>query len=124
MHRNHYVCASIVFFVMIAVLWPGLSKSAFVGPGIAQITRSAAEALKADDDAPCILEGHLEAKIPNRKDRYLFRDNTGKIVAEIKKKVFGDLVVTPQNLVRLEGEVDWSSKHDNEIEVDSITIIR
>ena len=83
----------------------------------------AADVLNAWDDAPCVLEGHILEKIP-RKDRYLFEDESGRVVVEIEHETFGHLTVTPQDKVRLVGHVDWSSKHPNEVEVDALAIIQ
>ena len=94
----------------------------FVGPGVSPTLTRAADVLDAWDDAPCVLEGHILEKIP-RKDRYLFEDESGRVVVEIEHGIFGHLTVTPQDKVRLVGHVDWSAKHPNEVEVDALAII-
>ena len=58
------------------------------------------------------------------KNRYLFEDESGRVVVEIEHETFGHLTVTPQDKVRLVGHVDWSSKHPNEVEVDALAIIQ
>lgn len=95
----------------------------FVGPGSAGVVYQAADALAAADDSPCVLEGHIIAKIQGRKNRYLFTDSSGQLILEIKRKVFGRLTITPATLVRVEGEIDVSDKYPNEIEVDNLTIL-
>ncbi|MBQ3059557.1 MAG: NirD/YgiW/YdeI family stress tolerance protein [Desulfovibrio sp.] len=95
----------------------------FEGPGVVPAVTSAAAALEAQDDAPCVLEGHILEKLPSRKDRYLFADQTGKVVVEIEREVFGHLTVRPRDRVRLVGEVDWDSKRPNEVEVDALTLL-
>lgn len=105
------------------LLPPGTGAAGFVGPGVSPTLTRAADVLNTWDDAPCVLEGHILEKIP-RKDRYLFEDESGRVVVEIEHETFGHLTVTPQDKVRLVGHVDWSSKHPNEVEVDALAIIQ
>ncbi len=95
----------------------------FEGPGVAATVTRAVDVLGAQDDAPCILEGHLVEKLPRRKHRYLFQDHSGQVVVEIDNKAFEQLTVTPKDKLRLQGHVDWNRKRPNEVEVDSITIL-
>ena len=100
-----------------------VAASGFDGPGVATTVTRAADVLGAQDDAPCVLEGHILEKLPRRKNRYLFEDQSGKVVVEIKNEVFGHLTVTPRDKVRLLGHVDWNRKRPNEVEVDGLSII-
>ena len=109
---------SLVFFTTQPVCAAG-----FEGPGVAATVTRAVDVLGAQDDAPCILEGHLVEKLPRRKHRYQFEDHSGQVVVEIDNKVFEQLTVTPKDKVRLLGHVDWNRKRPNEVEVDSITIL-
>ncbi|WP_420864723.1 YgiW/YdeI family stress tolerance OB fold protein [Photorhabdus australis] len=61
------------------------------------------------DDSWVVLEGNIESRI--RGDHFIFRDNTGVIEVEIDHKYWNGQTITPQDKVRLEGEVDkeWSS---------------
>ena len=95
----------------------------FEGPGVAATATRAADVLGAQDDAPCVLEGHLVEKLPRRKHRYLFEDHSGQVVVEIDNKIFEQLTVTPKDKVRLQGHVDWNRKRPNEVEVDSISVM-
>lgn len=95
----------------------------FEGPGVAATVTRAADVLGAQDDAPCVLEGHIAEKLPRRKNRYLFEDHSGKIIVEIKNEVFGHLTVTPRDKVRLLGHIDWNRKRPNEVQVDVMAII-
>ena len=95
----------------------------FEGPGVAATVTRAVDVLGAQDDAPCVLEGHLVEKLPRRKHRYQFEDHSGQVVVEIDNKVFEQLTVTPKDKVRLQGHVDWNRKRPNEVEVASITIL-
>ena len=109
---------SLVFFTTQPVCAAG-----FEGPGVAATVTRAVDVLGAQDDAPCVLEGHLVEKLPRRKHRYLFEDHSGQVVVEIENKVFEQLTVTTKDKVRLQGHVDWNRKRPNEVEVDSITIL-
>ena len=97
--------------------------SGFDGPGVATTVTRAADVLGAQDDAPCVLEGHILEKLPRRKNRYRFEDQSGKVVVEIKNEVFGHLTVTPRDKVRLLGHVDWNRKRPTEVEVDGLSIL-
>ena len=61
----------------------------FEGPGVSPTVTRAADVLDAQDDAPCVLEGHILEKIPFRKNRYLFGDGSGRVVVEIENDIFG-----------------------------------
>lgn len=99
------------------------SAAGFEGPGVASTVTRAGDVLGAQDDAPCVLEGHILEKLPRRKNRYLFEDHSGRVVVEIKNEVFGHLTVTPRDKVRLLGHVDWNRKRPNEVEADALAII-
>ncbi|TDB61102.1 YgiW/YdeI family stress tolerance OB fold protein [Photorhabdus khanii] len=61
------------------------------------------------DDSWVVLEGNIESRI--RGDHFILRDNAGVIEVEIDHKYWNGQTITPQDKVRLEGEVDkeWSS---------------
>ena len=114
----------LLLLVSFAVARPAAPAAAgFEGPGVAATVSRAVDVLGAQDDAPCVLEGHILEKLPRRKNRYLFEDQSGKVVVEIKNEVFGHLTVTPRDKVRLLGHVDWNRKRPNEVEVDGLSII-
>ena len=96
--------------------------SGFEGPGVAATVTRAADVLGAQDDAPCVLEGHIVEKLPRRKNRYLFEDHSGKVIVEIENDVFGHLTVTPRDKVRLHGHIDWNRKRTNEVQVEALAI--
>lgn len=103
---------------------PGTARAAgFEGPGVSPTVMRAADVIDALDDAPCVLEGRIVEKIPFRKNRYLFEDNSGRVVVEIENEIFGHLTITPNDMVRLMGHVDWSRKRPNEVEVDALALM-
>ena len=120
--------ARIIIFLLLSLSLASLTAhpacaAGFEGPGVAATVTRAVDVLGAQDDAPCVLEGHLVEKLPRRKHRYQFEDHSGQVVVEIDNKVFDQLTVTPKDKVRLQGHVEWNRKRPNEVEVDAITIL-
>lgn len=72
------------------------------------------------DDQWIRLEGHIEKRTGDEK--YLFRDATGTVTADIDDDRWKGQNVSPKDKVRLEGEIDkdWNSE---EIDVKRITVI-
>lgn len=85
---------------------------------------TAAEVMKAKDNTRCTVEGSIVEKVAGSKDKYIFEDATGKIPVDIDLKKFADRTVTPQNTVRLHGEVDAEHSGERELDVDVLEIIR
>ncbi|MDE7065345.1 MAG: NirD/YgiW/YdeI family stress tolerance protein [Desulfovibrionaceae bacterium] len=104
---------------------PGVSGApgGFEGPGAHKVTR-AAQVRDARDDTPCVLEGHIVSKVTGREDEYMFKDDSGEVVVDIDDKVFGGRRVTPQNRVRLHGEVDTHKFRANDVDVKWMEILK
>ncbi len=85
---------------------------------------TSADVMKARDDTHCTVEGRIVEKIAGSKDMYIFEDSTGKILVDIDLKKFADRTVTPQNTVRLHGEVDVNHSGQRELDVDVLEIIQ
>ena len=125
MLRTLYKPAWPAALLLAAALVPqAILAAGFMGPGMTSTVTSAAQALDADDDAPCVLEGRLVERIPQRKNRYLFEDETGRVVVKIERETFGPLTVTPNDRLRLMGEVEWSSKRPNEVDVEGLMLLQ
>lgn len=92
------------------------AKGGFVGPDAASTTVEQAKSLR--DDAWVALEGNLVRKLG--KELYEFRDASGSINVEIDDHVWNGVTITPNDKVRIEGEVDkdWNSV---EIDVKKVT---
>lgn len=71
------------------------------------------------DDAWITLRGHIVQQIG--KELYLFRDDTGTINVDIDDKRWMGQIVTPDDRVELQGEID---KDWNSIELDVKRIIK
>ncbi len=69
------------------------------------------------DDVPVIVQGYIIKNLGG--DNYLFKDDAGSIVVEIDDENWGGLTITPNDLVKLYGEVD-AGLFTTEIEVDRI----
>lgn len=100
------------------------SSGGFQGPahGPAAVN-TVAEALKAKDDTPCVLQGSIVASGPEH-ERYIFKDSTGQMVIELDGDLFVGRTVTPSNVIRIYGEVDTRFARDAEVEVDRFDIIK
>ncbi|MDQ8020243.1 MAG: YgiW/YdeI family stress tolerance OB fold protein [Moraxellaceae bacterium] len=90
-------------------------RGGFVGPQAAATT--AAQAQKLADDTWVVLQGRITQSLG--KERYEFRDSSGTVVLKIDDKRWQGLTVTPQDEIRIEGEVD---KDWREFEIDVRTI--
>lgn len=95
----------------------------FKGPGAQASVDTVAKALKARDEAPCVLEGRIISAGPEHED-YVFQDATGKIVIELDDDLFHGRTVTPENIIRIWGEVDTKFAGDSEVEVDKFEIVK
>ncbi|MEC5399181.1 YgiW/YdeI family stress tolerance OB fold protein [Uliginosibacterium sp. H1] len=91
------------------------TRGGFVGPAAAATT--VAQAQKLADDTWVVLHGRITQSLG--KERYEFRDATGSITLKIDDKRWSGLTVTPQDELRIEGEVD---KDWREFEIDVRTI--
>ena len=95
----------------------------FKGPGAKSAVDTVAKALKAADESPVMLEGRILSAGPEHEE-YVFQDNTGKIVIEIDDDLFHGRTVTPENTIRIWGEVDTKLARDSEVEVDRFDIVK
>jgi len=98
------------FFLVILFSCP--AWAAFKGPGADSAPVSTAlEAQKAAEGVTCVLEGSIINQI--QKDRYTFEDKSGSLIVTIPPHVFGSLEITPENLVRVTGEVRGRKNPDS-----------
>lgn len=74
------------------------------------------------DDQWVVLEGKIIERI--KGDDYRFQDKTGTIEVDIDDDVFKGQKVTPETIVRIEGEVDTEMVGDNKIDVERMTIVK
>lgn len=99
----------------------GQPAAGYTGPAAQQIT-TVAEALKAQDDTPILLEGHVTKKLG--KELYEFKDATGTIKVDIDDEDLPAGSFNDQTKVRLHGEVDTHKTKDTDIDVDRVEVIK
>lgn len=93
------LAASLIVCLMTCPAW-----AAFKGPSaIQQEFVTAVTASEAPEGTTCVLTGHIIEHIT--RDRYTFKDATGSIIVNIPPHVFGAMEVTPEDTVRLTGEI-------------------
>ena len=98
--------------VVLSLVFP--SFAAFKGPSAAAaLVATAAEAMKAEEHATCVLEGNITDHLS--RDRYTFKDGSGTMQVAIAPHVFGSLEVSPENTVRLTGEIG-GKKHPDRLD--------
>ena len=68
------------------------------------------------------IEGKIISAGPKR-DGYVFEDATGKITIELDAKLFQGRTVTPENKVRLYGEVDTKTSRPSEVDVEWFEVL-
>lgn len=91
-------------------------QQGFVDESLA--VKTVSDALNAKDDTPVILVGTIVKQTD--KNEFLFKDSTGEVQIEVKKRAWQDQTITPQDTIEIRGKVDkeWSGV---EIEVRQIT---
>ncbi len=80
-----------------------------------------AQVLKMKNDAYVTMEGNITKQI--RKDEYIFEDKTGSITVEIDPKDWRGVDVTPEDTIRITGELDKGFA-STEVEVDKVELIK
>ncbi len=96
----------ILALLSVAIILPASNVFAvYKGPYSSNFIKAdVATALKASDNTQMVLEGYIISHV--RKDKYLFKDNTGTIIVELDKEDFFGVDVDENTHVRLCGEVD------------------
>lgn len=100
------------------------NKGGFEGPGAQAIITTVVQAKSARDDAKCELIGNIVEQLPGDDDLYLFKDSTGEIVIELDDDLFKGRTVTPQNQIRIYGEVDNDAFEKTQIDVKKFDVIK
>ena len=95
----------------------------FKGPGSVTSADTVAKALEASDESPVVLEGRILSAAKEHEE-YVFQDSTGKIIIELDDELFHGRTVTPENTIRIWGEVDTKLGRNSEVEVDRFEIVK
>lgn len=77
-----------------------------------------AEALKAWDDTPVTLTGHITRQV--ERDEFYFKDATGEIRIEVEDYAWNGQNITPKDEITIQGKVDKNDWGHSEIEVYNI----
>ncbi|AUI66890.1 MULTISPECIES: YgiW/YdeI family stress tolerance OB fold protein [Glaesserella] len=80
--------------------------------------KTVADALKASDDTPALLEGKIVKQID--KDEFTFQDATGEIQIDVSKHAWQGQTISPQDTIQIRGKVD-SEWGKTEIDVKQVT---
>lgn len=121
--KMKWIPALALALLLTAPVYAGFSeggKAGFSGPGSDNgVTVQAAKNMR--DDAHVTLTGSIVKRLGDEK--YLFRDATGEITVEIDDDDFRGQHVTPQNTIRIIGEVDKEFGRATEIDVDRLEVL-
>ena len=97
----------------LALLLSTTAYAGFNGPSDARsVITNVQEAVQAGEMTTCVLEGNIIRH--TEKNRYLFQDKSGTMVIDIPPHVFGQVDVTPQDHVRITGEIGGKKHPDRQ----------
>ncbi|MGL5238942.1 MAG: NirD/YgiW/YdeI family stress tolerance protein [Plesiomonas shigelloides] len=95
----------------------------FSGPSQAPVTVSEVKKYSVmQDDTPVVLIGRITGAIGG--EHYAFKDSTGEITVEIDHEDWRGVNVSPQNKVKIYGEVDKDFAQNPKIDVKRVEIIQ
>ncbi|WP_314184734.1 NirD/YgiW/YdeI family stress tolerance protein [Aggregatibacter kilianii] len=95
-------------------------KDDFKRGGFINSNQSVSKASEANswlDDQYIILQGHIVKQVG--KDDFIFKDSTGEIRVEIERKAWRGQNISPNDEVKLYGEVD-KSWEKTEVDIDRV----
>lgn len=101
----------------------GAGMGGFSGPSQAPVTVAEVKKYSVmQDDTPVVLVGRITGSVGG--EHYSFKDNTGEITIEIDHKDWHGVNVSPQNTVKIYGEVDKDFSQDPKVDVKRVEIIK
>jgi len=101
----------------------GDSKGGYAGPAVEASKLDVASILaNPKDDQNVVLQGKLLRK--TGKEKYIFSDGTGEIVAEIDDDDFPKERIDENTNIEIVGEVDTGRTRPPEIEVDRVRVLK
>ena len=93
-----------ILAVSLSLLMTSSAYAGFIGPSDEREVASTVQtAVASGNDTTCVLEGNIVRH--TEKNRYVFQDKSGTMTVDIPPHVFGQVDVTPQDTVRLTGEL-------------------
>ncbi|HJA76281.1 MAG TPA: NirD/YgiW/YdeI family stress tolerance protein [Candidatus Desulfovibrio gallistercoris] len=97
----------------LTLLSPQDARAGFLGPSDAAApTTSLAECSRAEEMTTCVLTGHLTRH--ERRNRYLFEAEGGRMIVDIPPHVFGQTDVRPEQTIRITGEIGGKRHPDRQ----------
>lgn len=114
-----------IFLLFMAFVFPLSTAGAagFEGPGSHSGVTTAAQVNGAPEETPCALEGRIIEKLPQRNNCYLFEDQSGRAIIQINNGVFGTQTITPGDVVRIVGAINFDGKYPNTVAAESLGIV-
>lgn len=97
-------------------------RGGFVGPQANVEVVTVAQVKKMSDDSKVVLKGNIVSSLGG--EHYIFKDATGSIDVEIEKNRWHGLTVTPNDEVRLMGELDKHWFEEPSVDVSDINIVQ
>lgn len=89
------------------------ARAGFLGPSDAAApTTSLAECSRAEEMTTCVLTGHLTRH--ERRNRYIFDAEGGRMIVDIPPHVFGQTDVRPEQTIRITGEIGGKRHPDRQ----------
>lgn len=82
---------------------------------------SVADAQAAADGTYVVIDARISQKLSD--ERFLVRDITGEIIAEIDEDIMGEVQVSPDATLRLYGEISRDSR-ESVLEVERVQVLR
>lgn len=108
--------------VALGILAAAPIQAQFVSDKPAVAVTTVAELLKnGKHDQQATLEGFIVEQVKRKK--YVFADETGRIIAEIPDKVFQGQRVDPKTKIRIEGELELEYAEKETIDVYRLTVL-
>ena len=93
-----------ILAVSLSLLMTSSAYAGFIGPrDEREVASTVQTAVASGNDTTCVLEGNIVRH--TEKNRYVFQDKSGTMTVDIPHHVFGQVDVTPQDTVRLTGEL-------------------
>lgn len=101
----------VVVALSAALMMATPALAGFRGPSDSlTVVNNVQAAVQAPDMTTCVLEGHIVRH--TERNRYVFQDPSGSMTIDIPPHVFGQLDVTPQDTVRITGEIGKKKNAD------------
>ncbi|MDR0759037.1 MAG: NirD/YgiW/YdeI family stress tolerance protein [Treponema sp.] len=116
-HKGFVIGITSIIFLFTAI---SVSAQGFTGPGSGLSLITISEANKLRDHSPVLLRGNIIRSLDRKKEKFMFKDNTGEVVVEIDWHIWNGLSVNENDTVEIFGYIDKKGWWIEEIEVKSI----